>query len=240
MKRCIFLVGLVWIAYAFGIGASTPQAQPYPSHPVQIVVPNEPGSMGDLAARAFADELSKWNKKINLTSITNVKDMAVKHFLDSLVILKYLDISGELLDIGSGGGFPAIPLNIVSPHTRIISVDAVEKKIIFQRHVARLLRLANFDAVHARVENMAGMHPERFDRIVSRAFSDIPKFVQLALPLLAQDGVIIAMKGREGKNEARDSADKLAASGVLVTDIHEFQLPFSNEKRSLVIIRRRS
>ena len=186
----------------------------------------------------FATELCKWNRKINLTAITRPEDIAVKHFLDSLVILKHVHISGELLDIGSGGGFPAIPLKIVIPAADIISIDAVEKKILFQRHVARLLCLENFTALHARVEDLVEEYPERFNRIVSRAFSDIPKYVQLALPLLAPDGVIIAMKGREGKSEAEMSAAKLTVLGAVVADIHEFHLPFSGESRSLVIIRR--
>lgn len=186
----------------------------------------------------FAAELCKWNRKINLTAITKAEDIAVKHFLDSLAILKHVNISGDLLDVGSGGGFPAIPLKIVSPSTRIVSVDAVEKKILFQRHVARLLCLEKFTALHARVEGLVAEYPERFNWIVSRAFSGIPQYVQVALPLLADDGVIIAMKGKEGKSEAEMSADKLSVLGVTVADIHEFQLPFIKESRSLVIIRR--
>lgn len=186
----------------------------------------------------FAAELCKWNRKINITSITRLEDIAVKHFLDSLIILKKIDIDGELLDIGSGGGFPAIPIKIVSKSTGIVSVDAVEKKILFQRHIARLLHLDKFDAVHARVEDLVAIYPDRFDRIVSRAFSDIPKFVQLAKPLLAPEGIIIAMKGREGSNEAKESEAKLASLGVTVVDIHEFRLPLTKESRSLVVMKR--
>ena len=186
----------------------------------------------------FAAELCKWNRKINLTAITRTEDVAVKHFLDSLVILKHVDISGGLLDIGSGGGFPAIPLKIVSPSTDVYAVDAVEKKIIFQRHIARLLCFERFAALHARIEDLAAQYPERFNTVVSRAFADIPKYVQLALPLLAPEGIIVAMKGREGKSEAELSTDALTALGVVVADIHEFQLPFNKESRSLVIIRR--
>jgi 16S rRNA (guanine527-N7)-methyltransferase len=186
----------------------------------------------------FAAELCKWNRKINLTTITREEDIAVKHFLDSLVIVKYVNLYGALLDIGSGGGFPAIPLKIVAPAAGIVSVDAIEKKILFQRHIARLLCFDGFDAIHARVEALVTVYPKRFDSIVSRAFSDIAKFVQVALPLLAPDGVIVAMKGREGKNEVEISADKLAALGVVVTDINEFTLPLIRESRSLVIIRR--
>jgi len=186
----------------------------------------------------FAAELCKWNRKINLTAITRTEDVAVKHFLDSLAVIKHVELYGEMLDIGSGGGFPAIPLKIVTPLVAIVSVDSVEKKILFQRHAARMLGLEKFTAVHARVEDLAAVYPGRFNTIVSRAFSDLEKYVQLALPLLAPDGVIVAMKGREGKSEAGMSADKLAALGVAVTAVCEFRLPLNGESRSLVLIRR--
>jgi len=186
----------------------------------------------------FAAELCKWNRKINLTAITRTEDIAVKHLLDSLAVIRHVELCGEVLDIGSGGGFPAIPLKIVTPLVAIVSVDSVEKKILFQRHAARLLGFEKFTAVHARVEDLAAVYPGRFSTIVSRAFSDLEKYVRLALPLLAPDGVIVAMKGREGKSEAETSAGKLAALGVAVTDVREFNLPLSGESRSLVLIRR--
>jgi 16S rRNA (guanine527-N7)-methyltransferase len=192
------------------------------------------------AFTTFADELTRWNRKINLTAITRVEDIAVKHFLDSLSLLAKLDLSGELLDLGSGAGFPSIPLKVVSPSIKLVSVDSVEKKILFQRHVVRLLGLDNFKALHARAETLPLHFPEKFDRIVSRAFSDIPKFVRLALPLLSTAGYVIAMKGREGSSEAEASADELARLGAEVSTIHEFELPFSNEVRSLIIIKRKT
>lgn len=187
----------------------------------------------------FAHELLKWNRKINLTSIVRLDEIAVKHFIDSLSVVPYLDASGELLDIGSGGGFPAIPLKIVLPDLTVVSVDAVEKKVLFQRHVARLIQLEKFIALHARAETLPLEYGERFGRIVSRAFSDIPTFVELALPLLAPEGVMVAMKGKEGRREAEDAADRLDQLGTIITEIVEFQLPLLAEARSVVIIRKK-
>lgn len=186
----------------------------------------------------YAIELCKWNRKINLTSITLPGEIAVKHFIDSLTLLKYADLSGDLLDIGSGGGFPGIPLKIMSPETRVVSVDAVEKKINFQRHVARTLALEGFTALHRRVENLTPDYKTFFNCVVSRAFADLSEFVGYALPLLAENGVIIAMKGREGKTESVAAVDKLKKMGAVVTSLQEFELPVLKDLRTLIFIRK--
>ncbi len=119
---------------------------------------------------AFAEELKKWNRKINLTAIKDDRDIVIKHFADSLSLLGSIQKNGTLLDIGSGGGFPAIPLKIMLHDLTVVSVDAVEKKILFQRHAARVLQLQNFSALHARVEEMVESHDSMFDLIVSTGF----------------------------------------------------------------------
>lgn len=187
----------------------------------------------------FADELLKWNSKINLTAITSPEDIAVKHFLDSLSVLKSLGQCQQLLDIGSGAGFPSIPLKIVAPEIGVMSVDAVEKKILFQKHVARQLQLERFRAVHIRAEKIPPEYHGYFDVIVSRAFSNIPTFVRIAAPLLAPNGVMIAMKGKDGRREAEDSSIELSELGVAIANVCEFRLPLLEEMRSLVMIRRK-
>lgn len=196
----------------------------------------DPDAFGKLYA--FAAELKKWSRKINLTALKSDEDIAVKHFVDSLSILKVVHGGGSLLDIGSGGGFPAIPLKIVCHHLSIVSVDAVEKKILFQRHSARLLGLPGFDAIHARAEELSGKYAGHFDWVVSRAFSDIPTFIRLALPLLKQGGKIVAMKGKGGQEEADAAGPALLEMGVEVRDIVRFRLPISGDERSLVVIER--
>ena len=186
----------------------------------------------------FAAELKKWSRKINLTAITADEDIAVKHFLDSLTVLKVVGPKGRLLDIGSGGGFPAIPLKIACHDLHVTSVDAVEKKVIFQRHAARLLGLHGFEALHARGEELAAHHAGSFDWVVSRAFSDIPTFVRIALPLIKAGGKIVAMKGRGGREEAETVAAALAELGVRVTDVIEFRLPVSGDARALIVMER--
>lgn len=184
----------------------------------------------------YANELCKWNRKINLTAITLPEEIAVKHFLDSLTILKYVDVSGNLMDLGSGGGFPGIPIKILSPEMRVVSVDAVEKKINFQRHVIRALDLNGFTALHSRVENLPPEYKNSFNCVVSRAFTDITEFVKYALPLLAEQGIIIAMKGKDGRKEANAAIEKLNSLGATISAVHEFQLPILKDLRALVMI----
>ena len=186
----------------------------------------------------LAAELGKWSRKINLTAIRGDEDIAVKHFIDSLTVLRAIGTKGTLLDIGSGGGFPALPVKIARHDLQVVSVDAVEKKIIFQRHAARLLGLHHFDALHVRGEELAGNYAGHFDWVVSRAFSDIPTFVRMALPLVKDAGRIVAMKGKGGRDEARAAELPLADMGVRVTEVMEFVLPISGDARSLIVIER--
>jgi 16S rRNA (guanine527-N7)-methyltransferase len=184
----------------------------------------------------FAEELKKWNKKINLTAITDDRDIALKHLVDSLSLLKVVRGPGRLLDIGSGGGFPCIPVKIVLPELEMVSVDAVIKKISFQKQAVRLLNLAHFEALHVRAETLADSYADSFDWVVSRAFSDIPSFVGMALPLLKNDGRIVAMKGRNAAEEIADAEGALAEMGVAVESRQEFLLPGTGDARSLVVM----
>lgn len=187
----------------------------------------------------FAEELKKWNRKINLTAIKDDREIVIKHFADSLSLLGCLKKTGKLLDIGSGGGFPAIPLKIMLPELPVVSVDAVEKKILFQRHAARILQLREFTAVHARVEDMSKSPAAQFDTIVSRAFADLSFFVNLALPLLKPTGQIIAMKGKEGREEALAAEKCLASLGVKIVDCINLRLPANGAERYLVVLEKR-
>jgi len=187
----------------------------------------------------FAGQLKKWNRKINLTAIISDEEIAVKHIIDSLVFAACVREGERVLDVGSGAGVPAIPLKIVRPSVRVTSVDAVGKKILFQRHVARLLGLRGFEAIHGRVEDLGALHACGFDLIVSRAFSRLEQFVGLAAPLLAEGGRLIAMKGPGAADEMRADGDCLAALGFEIVSIAPYQLPFNKGERNLIGIMRR-
>lgn len=185
----------------------------------------------------YLDELLRWNKRINLTAVRE-RDAAVeKHLVDALTVLPLLRGDERLLDLGSGAGLPGIPLSIVRPGLQVVSVDAVEKKILFQRHAARLLSLTCFEAVHARGEAL----PQRpgcangFDLVVSRAFASLPAFLRLALPCLRPDGRVLAMKGAEGERELAAAQDELARLGVRHERTVRCRLPRSGAERTLLL-----
>ncbi len=184
----------------------------------------------------FALELKKWNRKINLTAICKDSDIAVKHFIDSLLFASCINSNNTVLDIGSGAGIPAIPLKIVKPDTRVVSVDAVGKKIMFQRHVARLLGLEGFEALHARVESLHAVYAGFFDVISSRAFSMLDTFVALAAPMLKSSGRIIAMKGPDVQSEIDEAKGRLCSLGFEISSVQNYLLPLNKGGRSLITI----
>jgi 16S rRNA (guanine527-N7)-methyltransferase len=189
------------------------------------------------AFEIYAAELLKWNSKVNLTAITKDKEIAVKHFVDSLSIAAHLSDGDRLLDIGSGAGLPIIPLQIVRPNVAMVSVDAVAKKINFQRHVIRSLELKNIEALHARVESLHKTHPHYFSVITSRAFTRLDRFVSLAAPLLAENGTLIAMKGEGADDEIAESSDVLSAGGFTIISIQSYTLPYNMGKRVLTFLK---
>lgn len=188
------------------------------------------------AFERFVDELKKWNRKINLTAIRNDTDIVIKHLIDSLVFATSVADGESVLDIGSGAGFPAIPLSITRPDVSVASVDAVGKKISFQRHVARALSLSRFEAVHARVEELQESRARQFDVVVSRAFSSLDLFVTLAAPFMKSGGRMIAMKGPSVRGEHEEMGDKLRGQGFEITSIREYSLPHNRGERVLVTL----
>lgn len=189
------------------------------------------------AFETFAAELIKWNRKLNLTAITAENEIAIKHFIDCLHLAPYVSNEDVLLDIGSGGGLPVIPLKIVKPETMMVSVDAVAKKINFQRHIIRTLNLMKIDAVHARIEDLHNTHEHKFSLITSRAFTRLDHFVSLASPLLAENGQIIAMKGLGADDEISTSNDVLRSLGFSITLQQAYNLPYKMGSRVLVVLK---
>ena len=196
-----------------------------------------------------AGELIKWNMKFNLTRITDPREMALKHYLDSLAPAPWLPSSCTLLDMGSGGGFPGIPLKIVKPSITLTLIDGSRKKINFLKHCLRVLHLEKSEALHVRGEKLTVDKDTAggYDVIISRALSSLAEFVQIALPLLAEKGIIIALKGKA-------EAGKIDALSKYLTKIqlqsenrrlysltqHAYMLPFDKAERSIIIIKSKS
>ncbi len=185
----------------------------------------------------LVDELLLWNKKVNLTAITDPQEAIEKHIVDSLTLCPYINKCGILLDIGSGAGFPSLPLKIFCSDMQVFSVEASRKKVYFQRNTARKLGLEGIRILHCRAENLKTEIPDvpRFDVIVSRAVAPVQNFLKLAVPYLAESGKIIAMKGPGGEDEV-DDAQKM--EGLALKEVHSLCLPKSGSSRKLLVFER--
>jgi len=184
----------------------------------------------------FLWELIKWNQKINLTAIRSETGIITKHFLDSLSVHPYLPKPSSLLDIGSGPGFPGIPLKMVEPALEVTLIDSVRKKVDFQRHIIRKLGLKGMDAIHGRVQERKILQrmEGRFDRVVSRAFSDLSTFLILSHPFLKEGGIALAMKGEWKGEEAVDLREGERVRYRLKETV-TFTLPFTSLKRTILL-----
>lgn len=192
-------------------------------------------------------ELMKWTTKTNLTSITDPLEIAVKHFLDSIAPATIIPPDASLLDIGSGGGFPGIPLKILMPSLSVTLIDASRKKVSFLKHVIRMLDLDNIEACHISAEDLSGnnIFEKTYNVIISRALSSTVNFVQMSLPLLTKEGFIIAMKGRASDKEIKSVQSLIKTkSGAQENSISNFnlvlkkyRLPHLKSERSIVILK---
>jgi 16S rRNA (guanine527-N7)-methyltransferase len=216
-----------------------------------------------------ARELLHWNQKINLTAVTDPLDVAVKHYLDSIAPVKILPHKGLLLDIGTGGGFPGIPLKILLPSLSVTLIDASRKKVNFLKHAGRALGLSDLKVLHIRAEDLRrqiflaakdrrsasanGMpplmdgndsHTQPFHVIVSRALTSLDRFISLALPLLANDGMMMALKGRLSEAELSSAHHMLqnrlnppsSSRAQYTIRVERYTLPVVKSRRALVII----
>jgi 16S rRNA (guanine527-N7)-methyltransferase len=187
----------------------------------------------------YLEELLKWNRKINLTAIRSEKGIVLKHFLDSLSAYPYLSKPSSVLDIGSGAGFPGIPLKMVEPSLEIILIDSVRKKADFQRHIIRALGLKGIEAIHGRVQDKEIIQSfgERFDTVLSRAFSDLQTLLLLAYPFLKKGGILLAMKG-ERKGGEIQLLSKGEETRYRLQKTVSFLLPQSPFKRSILLFQK--
>ena len=210
--------------------------------------------LGVSASPAMVDQLTAhardmlfWNKKTNLTSITDPLDVAVKHVIDSGAAAVLFSEHEKVLDIGTGGGFPGIPLKILKPFLSLTLVDSSRKKVNFVKQVIRSLGLEDINAMESRGEELSLLPEHRgcYDTVISRAFSGLDVFVPMALPFLKPCGRIIAMKGRETEQETH-LLEKISVKmndGQTLTaddfdlDIRSYELPHSDFQRSFMVIR---
>lgn len=185
----------------------------------------------------YADLLIEWNEKVNLTSITDPQEIVIKHFIDSLTLGQFVQ-GHRLADIGTGAGFPGIPLKILQPEIQLFLVDSLAKRLDFLEVVIEQLGLREVKTVHSRAEDF-GINPqyrESFDRVTSRAVARLPVLLEYAVPLLKRHGLFLAAKGSQVDDEVNESGKALKVLGAKVNRIARFTLGTEAEHRAIVII----
>ena len=182
----------------------------------------------------FYELLIDWNNKINLTRIVEKEEVYLKHFYDSLTIVKEVDLNQveTLCDVGTGAGFPGIVLKIFYPHLKITLVDSLLKRVNYLNTIIKDLELNDIVAIHARGEDVK----EKFDIVTSRAVANIEKLVVYTMHLVNKTGRLVALKG-DIEKELTDDVKRKLERKYIIEKINKFELPIENSKRSLVILR---
>lgn len=181
----------------------------------------------------YLSYLLEVNSHTNLTTITDPKEVEIKHFKDSLTVLDYISENAKVLDIGSGAGFPGIPLRI-EKNFDLTLVDSVNKKVVFMNEVIEKLSLENTRAIHTRAEDYAKDNRESFDIVVSRAVANMATLSELCLPFVKVGGIFIAMKGPKVDEELKDAENAIDILGGKVIKIDRFTLE-DNERANVIV-----
>jgi 16S rRNA (guanine527-N7)-methyltransferase len=184
----------------------------------------------------YLERIKFWNERINITGTGDEAQIVVAHFLDSTTVVPFVSENSRLLDIGSGAGFPGIPLKIVRPSLEVTLLDSVKKKVFFMRDVIRSLGLKDIKAVYGRAEDIIDEVPRGyFDSVVSRAVGKIENLIELGIPYLRESGKVILMRGKKGLeewNEMKDRTDR----NVKLLESKKLSLPFSGHQRVILVI----
>ena len=181
--------------------------------------------------------LIEWNEKINLTAITEPSEIILKHFIDSLTIQNYLKEAGQLIDVGTGAGFPGIPLNIINSKVKYTLLDSLNKRIQFLEEVINKLQLENIEAIHGRAEEFAKIKRESYDIATSRAVAPLNILLEYLLPLIKINGKCICMKG-SNIEEIKDAENALKILGGEIEKIEKITLPESNIERNIILVKK--
>lgn len=188
----------------------------------------------------YGQLLVEWNEKVNLTAITDPEGIALKHFVDSLLCSKYIDLDGELkvLDVGTGAGFPGLPLKIYKEKLQVTLLDSLQKRINFLQQIGLEVKLHQVIAVHGRAEEIGQQrgHRENYDRVVSRAVARLAVLAEYCLPFVKVGGMFVALKGSSVGPEVEEGLYAVEQLGGKLKDVVEYSLPLSGDGRSLVIV----
>ena len=188
----------------------------------------------------YMNLLIEWNEKMNLTAIIEPEEIILKHFIDSITILKELEDDSKIVDVGTGAGFPGIPLSIMNPTLKITLVDSLNKRLVFLQEVINKLNLKNVEIVHARAEEFGQnkKYRENFDVSTSRAVANLSTLSEYLIPLVKVGGKVISMKAGEAHEEINEAKKAIEVLGGIVEKVDEFNLPQSDIGRTVIIIKK--
>jgi len=184
--------------------------------------------------------LLEWNEKMNLTAIVEPKEIILKHFIDSLTICHYIQKQNKILDIGTGAGFPGIPLKLAMPENEITLLDSLNKRIIFLQEVIQELDLNNIKAIHSRAEDFIKQEKmrESYNIVTSRAVARLNILLEYMLPFTAINGKCICMKASNIEEELKEAEKAIKILGGKIEKIDKILLPKSNIERTIIIIKK--
>lgn len=192
--------------------------------------------------KKYYDMLIEKNKVMNLTAITEWEEVIDKHFIDSISLVKAIDLSGDkyVLDLGCGAGFPGIPLKIAFPNLKIVLLDSLNKRILFLKEVIEELGLENIEALHGRAEDYARKpeYREQFDYCVSRAVANLTSLSEYCIPYVKEGGYFISYKSGKVKEEVKEVKKALYLLGGKMENMISFQLPETDMERNFVLIKK--
>ena len=179
-----------------------------------------------------------WNEKMNLTAITEEKEIIIKHFVDSITIYKYIKDDKSLIDVGTGAGFPGIPIKILKPDMKIVLLDSLNKRVRFLEEVINKLELKNIIAIHGRAEDFGKdiNYREKFDVATSRAVANLPTLLEYLAPFVGVNKKCICMKGQDVEEELKKAEKAINLFGLKMQEVETFLLPRTDMKRNLVVL----
>ena len=188
----------------------------------------------------YGELLVEWNEKINLTAITEEKDIAIKHFLDCATCLNAVELKGKVIDVGTGAGFPGLVLKILKPEIELYLLDSLNKRLLFLDAVIKELGLENVTLIHARAEDGGRDKKlrEKFDFSVSRAVANLATLSEYCLPFLKDNGHFVAMKGPDAENEVVQAEGAIKKLSSELVEIKKADIPFTDLKHCIVLIKK--
>lgn len=189
----------------------------------------------------FQKLLVEWNERMNLTAITEYDEVVVKHFLDSCLIVNAVNMNeiNSVADIGTGAGFPGIPLAILFPHIQFTLIDSLNKRIDFLEEVCTQLKLDNVDLIHGRSEDLGHSElRESYDLCVSRAVANLSTLLEYCIPFVSADGYFVSYKSEKSDDELASSQSALSTLNCVLSSRSDYELPIFTSSRSLLVFRK--